>query len=137
MIFALILGSYTNLADNVISGVPIQLDRREVTISNSFEVAKYPLSIFPETEKRRIAADFGSTMLIPRAVMRAVESNEKAVARSQKRAEKGFCTKEESEAFVNRSRSALKTYLDRQVDGGVITPSERKLLPLLHNPSGL
>lgn len=137
MIFALILGSYTNLADNVISGVPIQLDRREVTISNSFEVAKYPLSIFPEMEKRRIAADFGSTMLIPRAVMRAVESNEKAVARSQKRAEKGFCTKEESEAFVNRSRSALKTYLDRQVDGGVITPSERKLLPLLHNPNGL
>lgn len=128
MIFALILGSYTNLAENVISGVPIQLDRREVTISNSFEVAKYPLSIFPETEKRRIAADFGSTMLIPRGVMRAVESNEKAVARSQKRAEKGFCTKEESEAFVNRSRSALKTYLDRQVDGGVITPTERKLL---------
>lgn len=122
------VGSYTNLAENVISGVPIQLDRREVTISNSFEVAKYPLSIFPETEKRRIAADFGSTMLIPRGVMRAVESNEKAVARSQKRAEKGFCTKEESEAFVNRSRSALKTYLDRQVDGGVITPTERKLL---------
>lgn len=128
MIFALILGSYTNLAENVISGVPIQLDRREVTISNSFEVAKYPLSIFHETEKRRIAADFGSTMLIPRGVMRAVESNEKAVVRSQKRAEKGFCTKEESEAFVNRSRSALKTYLDRQVDGGVITPTERKLL---------
>lgn len=122
------VGAYTNLAENVVSGVPIQLDRREVTISNSFEVVKYPLTIFPETEKRRIAADFGSTMLIPRGVMRAVESNEKAVVRSQKRAEKGLCTKEESDEFVNRSRAALKTYLDHQVDGGVITPSERKLL---------
>ena len=51
----------------------------------------YPLSIFPESEQRRIAADFGQPR-VPVAVKRAVAGAEKAMARSRKRAEKGFCT---------------------------------------------
>ena len=53
---------------------------------------------------------------------------EKAMARSRKRAEKGFCSKEESEAFCAKSESALKSYLDKQVKSGVIPPAERKAL---------
>ena len=97
----------------------------------------YPLSIFPESEQRRIAADFllrqGSggqigLLRIPVAVKRAVSGAEKAMARSRKRAEKGLCTKEESEAFCAESESALKSYLDKQVREGTITPAERKAL---------
>ena len=83
------VGSYTNLADNVISGVPIQLDRREVTLSNSYEVVKYQLSIFPESEQRRLAADFGQPRVPPK-VRRAIDGAEKAMARSRKRAEMGL-----------------------------------------------
>ena len=50
------------------------------------------------------------------------------MARSRKRAEKGLCTKEESDDFCTKSEAALKTYLDKQVKEGVITPSERKAL---------
>jgi len=62
------------------------------------------------------------------AVKRAISGAEKAMARSRKRAEKGLCSKEESEAFCARSESALKSYLDRQVKEGAITPAERKAL---------
>ena len=107
----------------------------------------YPLSIFPESEQRRIAADFllrqGSHLCqgyggqaggqvgllrIPVAVKRAIAGAEKAMARSRKRAEKGLCTKEESEAFCEKSEAALKTYLDKQVKEGAITSDERKAL---------
>ena len=87
----------------------------------------YPLSIFPESEQRRIAADFGEPRLPP-AVKRAIDGAEKAMARSRKRAEKGLCTKEESEAFCAKSSAALRTYLDRQVESGTITPAERKAI---------
>ena len=87
----------------------------------------YPLSIFPESEQRRIAADFGTPRLPP-AVKRAIAGAEKAMARSRKRAEKGLCTKEESEAFCAKSSAALRTYLDKQVESGAITPAERKAL---------
>ena len=87
----------------------------------------YPLSIFPESEQRRIAADFGTPRLPP-AVKRAIDGAEKAMARSRKRAEKGLCTKEESEAFCAKSSAALRTYLDRQVESGTITPAERKAI---------
>ena len=87
----------------------------------------YPLSIFPESERRRIAADFGQPR-VPAAVKRAISGAEKAMARSRKRAEKGLCTKEESEAFCAKSEAALKSYLDKQVKEGVITPAERKAL---------
>ena len=86
-----------------------------------------PLSIFPESEQRRIAADFGTPRL-PQSVKRAIAGAEKAMARSRKRAEKGLCTKEESEAFCAKSSAALRTYLDKQVESGSITPAERKAI---------
>ena len=119
--------AYTNHAGNVVSGVVVALDARTVTISNATETAKLPLSIFPESEQRRIAADAGQPR-VPVAVKRAIAGAEKAMARSRKRAEKGFCTKEESAAFCERSESALKSYLDKQVKEGVITTDERKAL---------
>ena len=129
--------AYTNHAGNVISGVVVALDARMTTISNAAETVKLPLSIFPESEQRRIAADFllrqGSggqvnLLRVPVAVKRAIAGAEKAMARSRKRAEKGLCTKEESEAFCAKSEAALKSYLDKQVKEGAITPAERKAL---------
>ena len=141
--------SYTNHAGNAISGWPVKLTQKEVTLAdsksvnastnqpfNSSSLTTYPLSIFPESEQRRIAADFvilqggGQVELlrIPVAVKRAVSGAEKAMARSRRRAEKGLCTKEESEAFCNKSAAALRRYLDKQVKEGVITPAERKAL---------
>ena len=128
--------AYTNHAGNVISGVVVALDARMTTISNAAETVKLPLSIFPESEQRRIAADFillhggGQVNLlrVPAAVKRAVTGAEKAMARSRKRAEKGLCTKEESDAFCEKSEAALKSYLDKQVKEGTITPAERKAL---------
>ena len=119
--------SYTNHAGNVVSGVVVALDARTTTISNATETVKLPLSIFPESEQRRIAADFG-TPRVPIAVKRAIAGAEKAMARSRKRAEKGLCTKEESDAFCAKSESALRSYLDKQVSSGAITPAERKAL---------
>ena len=60
--------------------------------------------------------------------MNSTAGAEKAMARSRKRAEKGLCTKEESDAFCTKSDAALKSYLDKQVKEGTITPAERKIL---------
>ena len=140
-------GGYTNHAGNVVAGWPVKLTQKEVTLvegvatngcqltTNDYQLTTndcrltttYPLSIFPESEQRRIAADFGQPR-VPVAVKRAITGAEKAMARSRKRAEKGFCTKEESAAFCERSESALKSYLDKQVKEGVITTDERKAL---------
>ncbi len=129
--------SYTNHAGNVVSGIVIALDARTTTISNAAESVTLPLSIFSESEQRRIAADFllrqGSggqvgLLRVPVAVKRAIDGADKAIARSRKRAEKGLCTKEESEALCAKTSAALKTYLDKQVDTGTITPAERKAL---------
>ena len=114
---------YTNHAGNVIAGYPTALTATHVTLRS----ASYPLSIFPESEQRRIAVDFGTPRL-PQSVKRAIDGAEKAMARSRKRAEKGLCTKEESEAFCAKSSAALRTYLDRQVESGVLTPAERKAI---------
>ncbi len=132
--------SYTNHAGNVISGWLVKLTATHVTLSecvntnscalttsHSALTTTYPISIFPESEQRRIAADAGQPR-VPVAVKRAIAGAEKAMARSRKRAEKGFCTKEESAAFCERSESALKSYLDKQVKEGVITTDERKAL---------
>lgn len=119
--------AYTNHAGNVVSGVVVALDARTTTISNAMETVNLPLSIFPESEQRRIAADFGQPR-VPVAVKRAVSGAERAMARSRKRAEKGLCTKEESDAFCAKSEAALKSYLDKQVSEGLITPDERKAL---------
>ena len=128
--------AYTNHAGNVASGVVVALDARTATVSNAMETVKLPLSIFPESEQRRIAADFVllqgggqiGLLRVPVAVKRAITGAEKAMARSRKRAEKGLCTKEESDAFCAKSEAALKSYLDKQVKEGVITPVERKAL---------
>ena len=131
-------GGYTNHAGNVIAGFPVALTKTHVSLSEegrgkSEEASSlqpprsslYPLSIFPESEQRRIAVDFGTPRLPP-AVTRAIAGAEKSMARSRKRAEKGLCTKEESEAFCAKSSAALRAYLDKQVESGVITPAERK-----------
>ena len=142
---------YTNHAGNVVSGWPVKLTATQVvlqeggspgrlggtprptcvdqpsTTNHQLPTTTYPLSIFPESEQRRIAADFGQPR-VPVPVKRAVTGAEKAMARSRKRAEKGLCTKEESDDFCAKSEAALKSYLDKQVKEGVITPAERKAL---------
>ena len=136
IIAALIIGGYTNHAGNVVAGWPVKLTATQVVlaeratppVTNDYELTTaYPLSIFPESEQRRIAADIGQPRL-PVAVKRAIAGAEKAMARSRKRAEKGLCTKEESDAFCAKSESALKSYLDKQVESGAITLAERKAL---------
>ena len=137
--------AYTNHAGNAVAGWPVKLTATHVTLSEGDSPGRlggtprptitdhpptsttYPLSIFPESEQRRIAADFGQPR-VPVAVKRAITGAEKAMARSRKRAEKGLCTKEESDAFCEKSAAALKSYLDKQVKEGVITPAERKAL---------
>ena len=137
---------YTNHAGNVIAGWPVKLTATQVTLGHGGVIdpalpgiagravstkpprgETYPLSIFPESEQRRIAADFGEPRL-PLEVKRAIAGAEKAMARSRKRAEKGLCTKEESEAFCAKSQTALRNYLDKQVESGTITPAERKAI---------
>ena len=136
-------GGYTNHAGNVVAGWPVKLTQKEVSLAEGTTNSQlsttnaYPLSIFPESEQRRIAADFllrqGSggqvgLLRVPVAVKRAITGAEKAMARSRKRAEKGLCTKEESDDFCAKSAAALKGYLDKQVKDGVITPAERKAI---------
>ena len=154
-------GGYTNHAGNVVAGWPVKLTQREVTLAegvatndcrlatngcglaafqpSSLAAAQtnaYPLSIFPASEQRRIAADFvlgqggGQVGLlrVPDAVRRAVAGAEKAMARSRRRAAKGLCTQEESDAFCAKTEAALGNYLDRQVKEGVITPVERRAI---------
>lgn len=118
---------YTNHAGNVVAGVVVALDGRTATISNAAETVTVPLSVFPEAERRRLAAEFGEPRL-PEAVRRAVDGAERAIARSRLRAEKGLCTGEESAAFIDRTRSALSAYLDAQLQAGTITSSERQAL---------
>jgi hypothetical protein len=119
--------SYTNHAGNTVSGVVIALDARTATFSNAEETVTLPLSIFPESEQRRLAADFGAPR-VPLAVRQAVAGAEKAMARSRQRAAKGLCTPEESAAFISRTQSSLSAYLDAQVSSGLLTPSERSAL---------
>ena len=119
--------AYTNHAGNVVSGIVVALAATTVTISNAVETAAMPLSIFPDSEQRRIAADFGEPR-VPPAVKRAVDGAKKSMARSRKRAEKGLCTQEESDAFCAMAAAALKSYLAKQVESGTITPAERKAL---------
>ncbi len=123
---------YTNHAGNVVAGWPVGLTTERVVLAQSkadppSRGVEYPLSIFPESERRRIAADFGEPR-VPAKVKRAIAGAEKAMARSRKRAEMGYCSKEECDAFCEKSEAALKNYLDRQVEAGVITPDERKAL---------
>ena len=78
------------------------------------EPPSVPLSIFPETERRRLAADYvlahpeagAAALLVPDEVRRAVDANAKAMRRAALRAEKGLCSKEESEAVRAKSSVA-------------------------------
>ncbi len=110
-----------------LGGTPRPTCVDQPSTTNHQQTTTYPLSIFPESEQRRIAADFGQPR-VPVAVKRAIAGAEKAMARSRKRAEKGLCSKEESDDFCAKSAAALKSYLDKQVKEGVITSAERKAL---------
>ena len=128
--------AYTNHAGNVISGVVVALDARTATISNAEETVALPLSIFPDAERRRIAAEFvlsrggGQTDLlrVPTDVKRTVDGLKKAIVRSRKRAALGLCPREESDDFCEKTASAIRAYLDKQVESGAITPAERQSL---------
>ena len=123
---ALVQPGYTNHAGNVVAGWPVKLTQKEVTLVEGVATndcrlttndcrltTTYPLSIFPESEQRRIAADFGQPR-VPVAVKRAISGAEKAMARSRRRAEKGLCTKEESDDFCAKSAAAKEKLV---VDG--------------------
>lgn len=119
---------YTNHAGNVVSGTVVALDAHTATFSNATETVTFPLSIFPPSEQRRLAADYG-TPILPAAIRRAIDGANRAIARSRQRAAKGLCTPEESAAFIARTQSALSSYLDAQLASGLLTPAERAALP--------
>lgn len=132
-------GSYTNHAGYAVSGVVIALDATTATISNETESVTVALSIFPETERRRLAADYvlahpeagTAALLVPEEVRRAVDANAKAIRRSRLRAEIGLCTQEESDAFCASARAALDAWLDEKEKAGVLLPLERRALRVL------
>ncbi|MCR5752055.1 MAG: hypothetical protein K6G91_08835 [Kiritimatiellae bacterium] len=136
LLAAIVFGCYTNHAGFAACGAPVALDRREVVLSNAEETVKLPLSAFPELERRRIAADYVlghpesgvGALMAPQAVKDAVLASDRADRRSRLRAEKGFCTKEESDAFRRKSAEALSSWLDSEVSAGRILPSERKAI---------
>ena len=128
--------AYTNHAGYAVSGLVVALDATSATISNETESVSVPLSIFPETERRRIAADYvlahpeagTSALRVPDDVRKAVDASDAAVRRSRLRASKGLCTQEESDAFCSRARAALDAWLDEKLKAGAILPSERAAL---------
>lgn len=119
--------SYTNLAGQAIVGCPASIAEKTVTLTNGADQAIYRLAIFPEGEKRRLAADAGSTQFVPARIRLAIEGVNKALKRSQQRAEKGLCTKDEAEAFRVREAERMKAYLAHEVAEGRLLPSELKL----------
>lgn len=120
--------SYTNHAGNPVTGTVIALDAHTATFSNATETVTLPLSIFPDSEQRRLAADYGAPIL-PAPIRRAIDGANRAIARSRQRAQKGLCTPEESASFIARTQSALAAYLDAQLASGTLTPAERAALP--------
>lgn len=128
--------AYTNHAGHAVCGFPSALSRRNVTVSNGAETVTLPLSVFPEFERRRIAADYvlvhpgagRSALLVPSGIRKAVDAHDKAVRRARLRAEKGFCTKEESDDFRARTSDALGRWLDAKVKNGELLQSERRAL---------
>lgn len=128
LILAVAIGTYTNLAGNVVTGAPIGVSRHEVVLSNDVETVSLPMSIFPECERRRLAADFGSLIFIPKEVRDVVEGGRKAITRSMRRAELGLCTREEAESFVGKSRAKMEDYLKGKADSGEIMSKEAERL---------
>ena len=114
---AVAFNAYTNHAGNVILGNPVGLSARHVQLQGPEGRTGYPLSIFPDRERRRLAVDAGRPEL-PAEVAQAVDAHRKAVARSRRRAEKGLCSEAESDRFVAAARAAMDTYLTSQTEGG-------------------
>ena len=146
------LGGYTNHAGNVIAGWPVALTKTHVALSlelrakslelrawseegggmseesSSLQTPRstlYPLSIFPQGERRRIAADFGEPIL-PRKVANAEAGVQREVRRALKRGEKGLIGKDEAEKNASDLRAAFGMYLDASTRDGVITESEKR-----------
>ena len=120
-------GGYTNHAGNVIAGWPVALTKTHVTLGECGAPLgeTYPLSIFPQSERRRIAADFGEPIL-PRKVANAEAGVRREVRRALKRGEKGLIGKDEAEQNANDLRGAFKMYLDASARDGVITETEKR-----------
>ena len=116
------------------SGVVVALDATTTTISNETASVSVPLSIFPETERRRLAADYVlahpeagvSALLVPEDVRRTVTGADHALRRARLRAAKGLCTQEESDFFCASARAALDAWLDEKQKAGEILPAERR-----------
>ena len=104
--------AYTNHAGYAVSGFPVALDARTVTLSNDTETLTLPLSIFPDEERRRIAADFG-TPVLPTRLQRAVDACERSCERAQRRAALGLCSQAEADDYCVRARAALDAALSR------------------------
>lgn len=136
MILALILAAYTNHAGIAVSGTPVALTKTQVTLETGERKIResLPLSVFPASEQRRIAADYAAAtgdlaaLRIPQDIRRALAANEQAIRRSEKRAAKKLCTEEESRAFIEKTRAARKAYLDKAVESGRLIRSERRVL---------
>ena len=138
-------GGYTNHAGNVIAGWPVALTKTHVSLSeegrgkseetsslpaptSSLQTPRstlYPLSIFPPSERRRIAADFGEPIL-PRKVANAEAGVQREVRRALKRGEKGLIGKDEAEKNASDLRAAFGMYLDASARDGVITETEKR-----------
>ena len=139
-------GGYTNHAGNVIAGWPVALTKTQVTlgasggetppprkeaasrggaVSAAPQGVTYPLSIFPQGERRRIAADFGEPIL-PRKVANAEAGVQREVRRALKRGEKGLIGKDEAEKNASDLRGAFGMYLDASARDGVITETEKR-----------
>ena len=159
MVLAIVVAVYTNLAGNVISGEVVALTRdrvsvvlasdwvevasdrvgvdakcRNMTLSDPKDAMVYPLSIFPEREQRRIAADYAlktgnaAFLRLPDDIRRALKNHDHEIRRSERRRAKGLCSESEARAFTERARAARKVYLDEAVRSGRLTPAERSLL---------
>ena len=83
------------------------------------------MSIFPPSERRRIAADFGEPIL-PRKVANAEAGVRREVRRALKRGEKGLIGKDEAEKNASDLRAAFGMYLDASARDGVITETEKR-----------
>ena len=121
-------GGYTNHAGNVIAGWPVALTKTQVKLrdeGSGMREETYPLSIFPQGERRRIAADFGEPIL-PRKVANAEAGVQREVRRALKRGEKGLIGKDEAEKNASDLRAAFGMYLDASARDGVITESEKR-----------
>jgi len=121
-------GCYTNLAGTVICGRPLAISPHTVAFSNALERTVYRLAIFPDHERRRIAAELGSIQFVSPKVMLALKGAEKAMKRVRQRVVSGQTTIDHAEDFCAREREHVRRYLDHQVAEGHLTAAERDLL---------